>query len=176
MMKIIRVLCFLFLAAIPGCGEDGPRTRQRQKQVQANGEIVQRYVNEILNQGKLSVADEIIGEDFVDPAGAPGEKGPESLKKVITSFRTIFPDLSVTIDEMVVDGESIAWKWTATGTHQAAMFGIPPTGKQVTFGGIIIDTIQNGKIVERQGIWDRMGLKEQLLEHRTYHSNRGGLP
>ena len=163
MMKIIRAVCFLFLAAITGCGADGPRNEQKQKQGQANGTIVQRYVNEILNQGKLSAADEIIGEGFVDPAGAPGEKGPESLKKVIASFRTIFPDLAVTIDEMVVDGEYIAWKWTATGTHGAAMFGIPPTGKQVTFSGIIVDTIQNGKIVERQGVWDRMGLKEQIM-------------
>jgi len=161
-MKIKRLILFLLMAAIAGCGENRPRTEQRQIRKLKNVQIVQRYVDEILNKGTLSVADEIIGDDFVDPAGAPGEKGPESLKKVITSFRSIFPDLSVTIDEMVVDGETVAWKWTAAGTHRAAMFGIPPTTKRVTFSGIIIDTIRDGQIVQREGIWDRMGLKKQL--------------
>jgi len=162
MKKINWIFITILLASVAGCGENGPRTEQRQSQEHTNVQIIQRYVAEILNKGTLSAADEIIGDNFTDPAGAPGETGPESLKKVIASFRSIFPDLSVTIDEMVVDGENIAWKWTATGTHRAAMFGIPPTGKHVTFGGIIIDTIRNGKIVRRQGIWDRMGLREQL--------------
>ncbi|MBW2098949.1 MAG: ester cyclase [Deltaproteobacteria bacterium] len=163
MKKINWIFITIILASVAGCGENRPRTEQRQSQEHTNVQIIRRYVAEILNKGTLSVADQIIGEDFVDPAGAPSEKGPKSLKKVIASFRSIFPDLLVTIDEMVVDGKSIAWKWTATGTHQAVMFGIPPTGKLVTFSGIIIDTIRNGKIVERQGIWDRMGLKNQLM-------------
>ena len=164
MNGISRLSFFLLLSVFTGCGGDAPRTGQKQIQENENIRVIQQYVGKILNNGDLFVADDIIGNDFVDPAGAPGEKGPESLKKIIASFRNIFPDLAVTIDEMVVDGKSIAWKWTATGTHGAAMFGIAPTGKQVTFGGIIIDTIRNGKIVERQGIWDRMGLKEQLLK------------
>ncbi len=161
-MKIINcILIVITVAALTGCGEDAGLSK-KQTGREANIRIVCRYVDEILNKGNLSVADEIIGENFTDPAATPGEKGLESLKKVIASFRSIFPDLSVTIDEMVVGGEKVAWKWTAKGTHQSNMFGIPPTHKQVTFSGIIIDTIRDGKIVERQGIWDRMGLKKQL--------------
>lgn len=162
MKKINWIFITIILASVAGCGEDAPRTEQQQIQKHKNFQIIQLYVDEMLNKGNLSVADEIIGDNFTDPAAQPGEKGPESLKKVIASFRTIFPDLTVTIDEMVVDGENIAWKWTAQGTHSRTIFGIPPTGKQVIFGGIIIDTIRDGKIVQRQGIWDRMGLRDQL--------------
>jgi len=163
MKKNNWIFITIILASVAGCSQDASRTEQQQIQKHKNFQIIQLYVDEMLNKGNLAVADEIIDDNFTDPAAQPGEKGPESLKKVVVSFRTIFPDLTVTIDEMLVDGEFIAWKWTATGTHRAAMFGIPPTGKKVTFGGIIIDIIQNSKIVKRQGIWDRMGLKNQLM-------------
>lgn len=154
----------ILLFVLAGCGEEVRRTEKQQMEKCESIQLVRRYVEEILNKGDLSVADEIIGKDFVDPAAVPGEKGPESLKKVIASFRRIFPDLTVTIDESVVSEDQIAWKWTAAGTHQRELFGIPPTNKRVTFSGIMIDTIRNGKIVRRQGVWDRLGLKEQLMK------------
>lgn len=163
-MKTIMRMAIILLFVLAGCGEEAPRAEQQQMKIRESVQIVQRYVDEILNKGSLAVADEIIGKDFVDPAAGAGEKGPESLKKVIASFRSVFPDLIVTIDTSVVSGDKIAWKWTAAGTHRAVMFGIPPTNKPVTFGGIIIDTVRDGKIVRRQGVWDRLGLKEQLMK------------
>jgi len=72
--------------------------------------------------------------------------------------------LKVKIDEIITDKDKVAWKWTAEATHQGEIFGIPATNKNILFNGIIIDKIMDGKIVQRQGIWDRLGLKEQLLE------------
>ena len=129
-----------------------------------NIKIIKLYVEEILNKGNLSVADTIIGDEFEDPASLAGEKGPEGLKHVISYFRSTFPDLNVTIDEMVTDKERVAWKWTAYATHRGEIFGIPPTNKKVIFSGIIIDKIIDDKIVQRLGIWDRLSLKDQLLE------------
>jgi predicted ester cyclase len=129
-----------------------------------NIEIVKLYVGEILNNGNLSMADSIIGAEFVDPASVAGEPGPEALKKVISYFRSTFPDLKVTIDEIFAHNDKVAWKWTAHGTQQGEIFGIAPTRNRVSFSGIIIDKIIDSKIVQRQGIWDRWALKEQLSE------------
>lgn len=160
--SVTRTILILTMTALCGCSEN-PMTSHR-GQVPENGNIVviRKYVDELLNKENLAVADEIIGPNFVDPAGASGEKGPESLKKVIASFRSIFPDLHVTISEVVAGNERVAWHWSARGTHQGEIFGIPPTGKSVTFSGIIIDTLRDGRIVRRGGIWDQAGLKAQL--------------
>jgi predicted ester cyclase len=72
--------------------------------------------------------------------------------------------LKVTIDEIITGKDKVAWKWSAHGTHRGEIFGIAPSNKAVSFSGIIIDKIIDGKIVQRQGIWDRLALKEQLLQ------------
>ena len=138
--------------------------QDKQAMEEQNAKIIKLYVEEILNKGNLSVADSIIGDEFVDPVSVAGEKGPEALKQVISYFRSTFPDLKITIDEIVADKDKVAWKWTAHATHQGEIFGIPPTNEIVTFSGIIIDKIIDGKIVKRWGIWDRLGLKQQLSE------------
>lgn len=164
MKSVTRIILLLTMAALYGCGGD-PMTPQR-GQVPENGNIIviRQYVDELLNKGNLAVADEIIGPNFVDPAAQAGQKGPIALKQVIASFRRVFPDLHVTIIEMVAGNDRVAWYWTARGTHQGKIFGIPPTGKSVTFSGIIIDTLQDGRIVHRRGIWDQAGLKARLSE------------
>jgi len=160
--SVTRTFLVLTMVALCGCGED-PMTSQRgQVPEKGNIAVIRQYVDELLNKGNLAVADEIIGPNFVDPAAQAGQKGPDSLKQVIASFRSIFPDLHVTISEMVAGNESVAWHWSAWGTHRGEIFGIPPTGKTVTFSGIIIDTLQDGRIVRRRGIWDQAGLKAQL--------------
>jgi predicted ester cyclase len=138
--------------------------KDKQAMGEQNIRIIELYVKEILTNGTLSMADSIIGDEFVDPASVAGEKGPEPLKRVISYFRSTFPDLKVTIDEIVTHNDKVAWKWTAHGTHQGEIFGIAPTNKRVSFSGIIIDKIIDGKIVHRHGIWDRLALREQLLE------------
>jgi predicted ester cyclase len=90
-----------------------------------NIKIVELYVEEIMNNGNLSMVDSIIDDDFLDPASATGERGPEALKQVILYFRSTFPDLKVTIDEIVTDKNKVAWKWTARATHQGRSSGLP---------------------------------------------------
>ena len=111
-----------------------------------NIQIIELYVNELWNNRNLALADSIIGENFIDPASDSLKKGPESIKEIIASYMSIYPDIRINIDEIVADENKVAWKWTAIGTNRN-------TGKQESFSGIIIDKIEEGKIVQRTGAW-----------------------
>jgi len=78
-----------------------------------NKKIIELYVNEIWNNRNIELADSIIGNNFIDPAANSSVKGPESLKRVIKSYLEKYPDIKISIDEMVYDEHKIAWKWTA---------------------------------------------------------------
>jgi predicted ester cyclase len=77
-------------------------------------------------------------------------------------MRTAFPDLSVVPDTVVADDESIAFAYTLTGTHNGPFVGIPPTGKKVKIRGLQISKFKDGKMVERWGSSDELGLLAQL--------------
>jgi predicted ester cyclase len=73
-----------------------------------------------------------------------------------------FPDMHVTIDDMVAEGDKVAARVTMTGTHKGEIMGIPPTNKKVTFSLIVISRFAGGKIVEDHGQFDALGLMRQL--------------
>jgi steroid delta-isomerase-like uncharacterized protein len=123
-----------------------------------------RVIEEIFGQGKLEVADEIIATDFVghDPALPEPTRGPDGIKQAAAGYRAAFPDLTCTVDQQVVEGGTVATRWTGTGTHEGDFFGVAPTGKQVTVTGISIDRVVDGKVVEDHTNWDMFGLMVQL--------------
>jgi len=84
------------------------------------------------------------------------------LKKFYGGLWAAFPDLRITIDDMVEEGEKVAWRLTARGTHTSEFRGAPATGKQVTFGAQYIFEFRDGKIVKRWTTIDRLGLLVQL--------------
>jgi predicted ester cyclase len=73
-----------------------------------------------------------------------------------------FPDMHVTIDDMVAEGDKVAARTTWTGTHKGEFMGVPPTNKKVTFSLIVIDRFAGGKIVEDHGEYSALGLMRQL--------------
>ncbi len=130
-----------------------------------NKALVRRSIDEMFNKGNLGVADELTAPDYVEhDASNPGDwgRGPDLAKQGATIFRTAFPDLHIAIDDMVAEGDRVAFRWTAHGTHKGAFFGISATGKQVTFTGISISRIADGKVQEGWAVWDTMGLLRQL--------------
>ena len=132
---------------------------------EANKAISRRFLEEIFGQGKLAVADEIIAPNHVDsgPGTLPGlPPGPEGSKQFVTVYRNAFPDVQFTIDEQIAEGDKVVTRWTAHGTHQGELAGIPPTGKSSTVTGMGVDRIMNGKIVESWGIFDQFGMMQQL--------------
>jgi steroid delta-isomerase-like uncharacterized protein len=126
--------------------------------------IVRREIEEVYGEGKLETADEIVADDFVghDPALPEPIRGPAGVKQAAGGYRAAFPDLRITIETQLAEGDLVVSRWTARGTHQGELFGIAATGKQATVTGISLDRISNGKIVEDWTNWDTLGLLQQL--------------
>ncbi len=129
-----------------------------------NKAVSRRVVEEVFTRGNLDGLDEIVDPNFVnhDPASPEEVRGPEGLKQFVQLYRSAFPDLEVTIEDQVAEGDEVASRWSARGTHQGELFGIPPTGRETRVTGITIDRIQGGKIVESYNNWDTLGLLQQL--------------
>jgi steroid delta-isomerase-like uncharacterized protein len=128
-----------------------------------NKAIARRDVEEVWNQGKLDVIDEIFATDYVGQfVGSPDFHGPEGCKQFVTMYRTAFPDFHVTVHDMIAEGDKVVTRWTATGTHKGELMGISPTGVQETHTGINIGRISGGKIVEEWSSWDALGMLQQL--------------
>ena len=88
--------------------------------------------------------------------------GPDSVKNGIRSRRTAFPDVHVSVDDLVSEGDKVVCRLTFTGTHRGEYQGIASTGKSVAWTGIWIYRVADGKFVERWHNWDLLGLIEQL--------------
>jgi len=132
---------------------------------ETNKTVSRRFFEEVFGQGKLNVLDEIIAKDHVNsgPGSLPGlPTGPEGTKQLVTVYRNAFPDVHFTIDEQIAEGDKVVTRWSAHGTHQGELAGLPATGKSSTVTGISIDRIVNGKIAESWGIFDEFGLMQQL--------------
>jgi steroid delta-isomerase-like uncharacterized protein len=111
----------------------------------------------------LPIAEEIIHPDFYDHTNPPGmERGIEGHRAVVSLFRSVFPDLTWRIDDLIAEGDKVVARTTMTGTQLGDFFGIPPSGKQVSMNGVHIMRIADGKIIEHWGSNDDLGLMRQL--------------
>ncbi len=129
-----------------------------------NKAVVRRLLDEVWNKGNLSLVDELFTPNFeFHDASTPDlGRGPESEKKRVTLYRNAFPDLRITIEDMIAEGETVVTRWTCRGTHKGDLSGIAPTGKQITISGITVGRFANGKIAQGYANWDALGLMQQL--------------
>jgi steroid delta-isomerase-like uncharacterized protein len=129
-----------------------------------NKAIVRRLFEELWNKGNLSLADELFSPNYAhyDPSTPDVGRGPESEKKRATLYRTAFPDLRLTIEDIIAEGETVMARWSCRGTHKGDLSGIAPTGKQFTISGVTIARLVNGKLVEGWVNWDALGIMQQL--------------
>lgn len=138
-----------------------------------NTTIVKRFFEEVWNKNNLSLADELLAKDYVDHSAPPGSTGGiEGYKRSVAMFRSAFPDINFTLDDMRGEGDLVAIRLTGRGTHKGSFMGFAPTEKQVTFGGMTFIRLENGKIVERWGISDMAGLAQQLRPVPPANGNR----
>ena len=123
-----------------------------------------RVVDEIFVGGKFEAIDVCFDPGYVRYECASPEpvRGPQGVKEQAQGYRTAFPDVQMTIEDQVAEGDRVVTRWTARGTHQGELFGIDPTGKQVTITGVTIDRFSGGKIAESWDTWDTFGLMQQL--------------
>ena len=134
-------------------------------ELEKNKAVVQRYVDEIQNAHSLDAIDSIFAEDFVDHMASSGGLylgGMEGLKRGYATFLDAFPDLHVTVEDMIAEGDKVVAYKTLSGTHRGTHLEIPPTGKRVQYQIISIYRIKNGKIAEYWGLQDEISLKRQL--------------
>jgi steroid delta-isomerase-like uncharacterized protein len=130
-----------------------------------NKALARRAFEEIWNAGNLAVIDELVASDatFCDPNVPGGEfTGPAGLKQFAQIYRGAFPDVRMTINGQIAEGDYVCTRWTATGTHKGELMGIAPTNKVATVTGIDIDRYQGGKVVEAWASYDMLGLLQQL--------------
>lgn len=130
--------------------------------LEANKAIAERFY-ELFNANELDQLSENVAADVIDHNPFPGQpEGLEGVQWALGFFRTVFPDIEVTIDSVVAEGDLVVLRLTATGSQQAELLGIPATGKAVTFGAFDMYRIEEGKIVEIWHLEDLLGVTLQL--------------
>jgi steroid delta-isomerase-like uncharacterized protein len=128
-----------------------------------NSAIVERFVEEVINQGRLETADEIVALDFVELDPLPGQRqGREGLKEVIAMMRATFPDIHWVTEETIEEGEKVVSRFTWTGTHRGTFLGIPATGRSVSVKGVVIDRIVGGRMTDSRILMDSLVMMYQL--------------
>ncbi len=125
--------------------------------------LVRRFLEEVWNKGDMSVADELLSPKLKTYEPVMGELGGiDGAKQHIRLFRTAFPDLKITIDDIGAVGDKVFIRWTATGTHKGSLMGLQPTNRKGVIKGISLDRFENGKIVELFYAWDVYKLLENM--------------
>jgi steroid delta-isomerase-like uncharacterized protein len=131
--------------------------------IEHNKAIARQFFEEAYNTGNIGLLEQLLAPTYVDHKAPPGTpSGPEGIAHVITMFRQAFPDLRFTIEDQVAEGDKVATRYTFRGTQQGELMGIPPTGKQVSIGGISIYRITDGKMQQAWIEYDMLGLLQQL--------------
>jgi steroid delta-isomerase-like uncharacterized protein len=115
-------------------------------------------------KGNIGVIDQYVDENYVgnDPSLPEPMRGKQAFKEFVQGYLSAFPDGAITVDDQIAEGDIVATRWTARGTHQGELMGIAPTRKQVTVAGLSYSKFKNGKMVESWANWDTLGLLQQI--------------
>lgn len=125
--------------------------------------VAGRFIDELFNRHDLSAIERHWAADAVDHDPEPGQgPGVDGIREVLAAYLHAFPDLRMRIDHVVADGDRVGVRWTATGTFTRELMGIPPTGRSATITGVELLRVVGGKIVERWGSKDDLGLMRQI--------------
>ena len=153
---LILVIAITVLICFTAEGESKAAVTEENKAITSR-------LSEIWNTGNLAIADEIFGAEFVnhDPHN-PEVSNLEIYKGYVAAIRTSFPDLHVTHEDLIAEGDKVAVRWIITATHQAELAGIPATGIEATWTGITIWRFADGKVVEAWWSSDALGMLQQL--------------
>ena len=128
-----------------------------------NKTIALRFNEDVWGRGDEAALEELLAPDFVDHDALPGQSPDrEGHRQILAEFHSAFPDLHVTTEDVVAEGDKVVSRWTARGTHQGDLLGIAPTGNGVTIKGIDVLRIAGGRIVERWAQSNDLELMQQL--------------
>ncbi len=130
-------------------------------------EASRRLLEQTFNEGKFELIDQLVASAAVshDPA-TPAQmrelRGPEVFKRTVSMYRAAFPDVRITVDDVIAADDKVVLRWRSEGTHHGELAGLAPTGVRGSVTGISIDRWKDGKVVEAWAEWDNLGLARQL--------------
>ena len=133
----------------------------------ANQQLVQRWFEEVWNQGNPATIDELLlpnGKTHGFPEPSAFLTGPSDFKQAHALFKEAFSNIKVQIEEILSDGDNVAARWTATVSHTGQALGFPPTGRTTSFSGTSFVHLADGKIAEA---WNHMDFTRVVLELQT---------
>jgi steroid delta-isomerase-like uncharacterized protein len=125
--------------------------------------LAQRWFTEVMNEGKEEVIDELCAENFVDHDPLPGTSPDrQGIHDFVKQVRAAFPDIEMTADDILVEGDRLAVRSTVRGTHQGEFMGIPASSKKVEVSNYDFVRFENDQVVEHWGTIDSAALMEQI--------------
>jgi steroid delta-isomerase-like uncharacterized protein len=129
-----------------------------------NKGIVRQQEEELFTQGNLDAGDEVYAPDYVghDPSISEDVRGLQAAKRAAAEYRQAFPDLRVSVEDLIAEGDRVAARLRFRGTHLGELDGIAPTGRRVDCTGIVLSRIEGGKIAEDWANFDDLGMMRQL--------------
>jgi len=130
---------------------------------EANKALVRRIIEAVVNTGDFSSLDEFVSSDYTyfEPTLGP-MSGRDGYRTLVSMYRSAFPDLTLTVDQQIAEGDTVVTRWTAHGTHQGELFGMSATAKEVSVQGVVISRIHDGQLAEDYESYDVYGMLRQL--------------
>ncbi|MDQ6822609.1 MAG: ester cyclase [Actinomycetota bacterium] len=130
-------------------------------------EASRRLLEQSFNEGNFELIDQLVAPDAINhdpatPAQMRALRGPEVLKRTVSMYRAAFPDVRITVDDVIAAHDKVVLRWRSEGTHHGELAGLAPTGVRGSVTGISIDRWKDGKVVEAWAEWDNLGLARQL--------------
>lgn len=127
-------------------------------------EMFTRFIEEAANRGNLDVIDELFSDDvrYYLPFSSDPVVGREGVRGVVAGFRTAFPDLNISIDDLIEEGDKLAARVTARGTNKGELMGSSPTGRAVTWSVVHMSRLEGDRIAEDRVTFNVLGFLQQL--------------
>ena len=124
--------------------------------------LVQRWFSEVWNEGRADAIDELLADDAVIHGLGANLQGPAEFKRFHSAYRNAYPDVTIDVDDLVAEGDMVAVRWSAIGTHRGDGLGFPATGRRAQFTGMVFVRIKEGRLVEGCNNFDQLGMVQQL--------------
>ena len=124
--------------------------------------IVERWMQEAIAKGRLETFDELLAEDVLDRSGPTPSRGVAPFKARAAAVRAAFADIDVQIEDLLVEGDAIAWRWALTGTHVGPFAGLAPTGRRIVLRGVNFQRLKDGRVSEHWTMADVFGATQAL--------------
>jgi steroid delta-isomerase-like uncharacterized protein len=127
-----------------------------------NKDLARRSWEMLVNQQNPDAIDELYTPNFVWHEPDEDIQGPEEARRFLGMYLSAFPDMRVSVEDEIAEGDKVVTRWTIRGTHRGELMGMDPTDEQVEIKGITIHRIEGGRIAEEWERYDNLSVMQQL--------------